>query len=1277
MTLKRRSVLIAGAAGPLAAAGVLSPSAAVAAPVAPPVTPQPLDGHGARTVDFGQGWRFALANPTGITDPTGQYATAADPGLDDSGWRTVSVPHDWSIELAPVQAPDTSGGTGYFHGGLGWYRKTFTLPASMAGKRISIEFDGVYMDSYVYLGGTLLGNHPYGYTGFSLDLTGKVHTDGVTPNVIAVKVQNQLPSSRWYSGSGIYRNVRLVVTDPVHVRRWGTFVTTPEVSDGRATVQVRTDIANDSGASAQVRTVSTVLDATGRPVGRAATTATVEPAGHTDTVTIPVPDPKLWSIERPYLYTLRTDLVVRGRTVDTYLTTFGIRYFRMDPDEGFSLNGKHLKIQGVDLHHDQGALGSAIHVDAVLRQMKIMKSMGVNAFRTSHNPPSPEMIRVCEQLGIVLMVEAFDCWRRGKNPYDYGRFFDANSDADITEMVHAAKNSPAVIMWSIGNEIPDSTSTAGLAMAQRLIDDVRAVDGTRPVVIGSDKYRGLPKPGSPADLMLAKLDGLGLNYNTAASVDALHAGYPHLFLFESESSSETSTRGVYQEPEHLNTGENHTPGRRGTSSYDNNLASWTISGEYGLKKDRDRRFFAGQFLWSGVDYIGEPTPYDVFPVKASFFGAVDTAGFPKDQYYLFQSRWTSAPMVHLLPMNWTDHEPGEIVEVRAYSNVDTVELLLNGASLGVRTFDRKTTGYGASYLETTEATHDDKTVTTGPYPGSYTSPNGSAGKLHLTWRVPFAPGTLTAIARRGGVEVARDELRTAGPAAAVRLTPDRKVVAADGRSLAYLTVDIVDAHGVLVPGAQDAVTFQVSGGTLAGLDNGRQESAESYQGTTTRRAWAGKALAIIRSTARPGPITVTATAAGLLPGGVTLYATDGAGHQLIGLDPVRLRIPLGESPRLPGTVPAIYADGSQRPLPVRWDGPPAQLRHRAGSYQIQGSGAGAGPRALAIVTVYAPAAVETYSTVVPVGTAPSLPATVRLVHTDGVEQRQPVAWIPVPPARYAAAGQFTIAGTVAGATLPAQATIRVTDGVTRAANLAASAGPLHAAADASYSGAPGTLPAAMLDGVTDSGGWSNAFSKAPTALLPVFNTARPADWVSVSWPNPQRFGSVTAYFGTDARHTLPASVAVTYWNGTALVPVRGLAVAWSGTVATITFEPVATTQLRLDLTSAFPGATNGFLQIAELTVTGDAVVYNSTAALAELTVDGRPVPGFDPGTTSYSVTAGRGTPVIGARAADNGRLVIVPPPALPGTAQVTVTAEDGLTQRAYTIQVAVARGGPW
>ncbi|MFD8307432.1 glycoside hydrolase family 2 TIM barrel-domain containing protein [Streptomyces sp. NPDC059690] len=1029
MTVTRRSVLLASTAAPAAGALLATPAARAAEAAG--------SASGRLTVALRDGWRFALVDPGGITDPTGAYANAPDPGYDDSAWREVAVPHDWSIEQTPTTEHGTTSGTGFFPGGLGWYRLAFTLPPALAGKRISVEFDGIYMDSYVYCNGTQVGRHPYGYTGFALDLTDLVHTDGTTTNVIAVRVQNQLPSSRWYSGSGIYREARLVITDPVHVERWGTYVTTPDITAERAVVRVRTAVVNESGVAGPVEIRSAVQDPGGRTVARAATTVTVTDRA-AGTHELAVPKPLLWDFATPeHRYTLVTELRVGGKPVDTCRTTFGIRRYRFDPDEGFSLNGTPAKIKGVDLHHDQGALGAAVSLDAVRRQMTIMKSMGVNAFRTSHNPPSPQMIEVCEELGIVMMVEAFDCWRTGKTKYDYGRFFDEWCEKDATEMVLAARNSPAVVLWSIGNEIPDSTSTAGLAMADRIIGAIKAADDTRPLVIGSNKYHNPPAKGSAADLMLAKLDGLGLNYNTAKSVDALHAAYPHLFLFESESSSETSTRSTYQEPEHLNTGENHTPGGRATSSYDNNLASWTMSGEYGHKKDRDRKWFAGQFLWSGIDYIGEPTPYNVFPVKASFFGAVDTAGFPKDMYHLFRSQWTAEPMVHLLPMSW-NHEEGDTVEVWAYSNIGTVELFLNGKSLGTRSFDTKKTVDGRTYLETTEATGDDKTFTGGPYPGSYTSPNGSAGKLHLIWEVPFAPGELKAVARRDGKAVATDVLRTAGRAHAVRLTADRKSVAADGRSLLFVTAEIVDARGVVAPDAENLITFDVDGGSLAGLDNGREESAERYQ-ATTRTAFHGKALAIVRSGTKAGRLKVTARAQGLRTGTATVRTTPA---------------------RSAATTPA--------------------------------------PK-------FAP--------------------------------EQPAA-------------------------------------------------PNYPLADASYSGRPDTLPAAMLDGDTATG-WSNAFAKSATALLPAFSGARPKDWVSVDFGRRRSMSRVEVSFTVDATHGLPASVEAAVWDGDAFVPVKGASVDWataSDAPSVIAFDPVSGSRLRLTLTSRHPGEAGGAVRISKLEV---------------------------------------------------------------------------------------------
>ena len=858
----RRQVLRGAAAGLGAAA--LVPVLGMAGSPASAQARVTARASGSRSTDFGQDWKFVLVNPEGITDPTGAYSNAQDPAFDDSGWRTLDVPHDWSIELTPVQTASTSSGTGFLQGGLAWYRKHFTLPSSLAGQRISIEFDGVYMNSNVYLNGKLLGNHPYAYTGFSYDITGQVHTDGVTPNVLAVQATNQLPSSRWYSGSGIFRNVYLVATNQVHLARHGTFVTTPgleaAIASGHAAVQVQTDVANDGSSAAAVDVAVTVTNPAGKVVARGQSSVSV-PAAQTQrtVVTVNVAKPELWSTDSPSLYQLETGLSVGGTVVDSTTTEFGIRYYTFDPAAGFSLNGKPVKIQGVDLHATEGALGSAVRYDAMVQQMALMKSMGANALRTAHNPPAPELIQVCERLGILMMCEAFDCWRHGKVAYDYHLYFDAWGDSDIKEMVNAHKNSPAIVLWSIGNETPDTYMADGPGIAKQLIADVKSIDTTRPVVMGSDQYRSVPGTGSPQDQILGMLDGLGVNYNTATSMDGLHAKYPGKFFFCSETSSEESTRGVYQDPQLLNTGENYTPGKRATSSYDNNLASWTMSGEYELKKDRDREFWTGGFLWSGQDYIGEPTPYDVFPVKASFFGAIDTAGFPKDFYHLFKSQWTTAPMVHIVPMNWTDYAPGQDVAVWVYANVATVELFLNGKSLGVKSFDQKVTTFGRKYLETTEPTGDDYN-----YPsGSYTSPNGSTGKLHLTWSVPFQPGRLTAVATAGGRVVARDELSTAGSPREITLTPDKRVITADGKSLSFLSVGVVDHSGVLVPDASNLIRFTVTGpGTLAGVDNGQQENAQSYQASSVP-AFNGRALVIVKSTAQAGSIKVTATSPGL------------------------------------------------------------------------------------------------------------------------------------------------------------------------------------------------------------------------------------------------------------------------------------------------------------------------------------------------------------------------------------------------------------------------------
>ena len=1073
----RRVVLTLAVIGALMVLGATGAGAASLSDVGPvgwgPGSGDPNLGvlnQGVRTSNFDDGWRFKLVNTEDTTDPTGVYGNSDDPkaaatSFSDSTWQRVTLPHDWSITQLPQ--PDQTNATGFFPGGLGWYRKTFTLPSSMSGKRISIDFDSVFDNSYVYLNGQLLGNHPYGYTGYSYDVSGLVHTDGHTSNVLAVVVQNKEPSSRWYSGSGIMRHVHLTVVDPVHIARWGTFVTTPNlattIQSGYADVHVATQLANDSGTTTTTRINYTVKDPTGRTVAHGTSGSLSVPAnGATGKIDLRVNHPHLWSTTDPTLYTVHTQVRSGNRQIDGASTTFGIRWLVFDPSKGISLNGKPLKLKGVDLHNDEGALGSVDNYDALWRQMSALKAMGINAFRTSHNPPSPEMIDVCQRLGIVMMVEAFDTWDvrgAGKLPFDYHLYFNQWSDYDIKEMVNEAKNSPAVIMWSIGNEIPNWGTSDAVPVEQRLIDDIHSIDTTRPVVAGSDRYRSVPGTGSAAEQMLQKLDGLGLNYDTAKAVDGLHAKYPNTFFFESESSSETSTRGYYQDPTLLNTGQNFTPGKEELSSYDNNLDDWTLSGDYSLKKDRDRQFFAGQFVWSGWDYIGEPTPYSTFPVKTSFFGLEDTAGFPKDQYYLFKSQWNPAPMVHVVPMNWTDYKPGQTVQVWTYANEPTVELFLNGRSLGAKSFTDKTTTDGAHYLETSECPGDDKNYTSGACPGSYQSPNGSSGKLHLTWNVPFHPGRLVAVAKdASGHTVARDQVDTAGRPDAIRLTTDKTSLLADGKSLSYITVHVLDAHGVQVPDADNTMHVSVSGaGRFAGADNGKEDDAEGYK-STTHDAFNGLMLAIVQAGTRPGPIHVIVTSPGLKGAAITLR-TKRHPHQGNG--------------------------ATQRQLTRSPDTPP------------------------------------------PSSLAPTADAS----FTGGV---------------------FPAFGSDFGVST--------------------------------------TLPATMLDG-DPATFWSNRYNKWATQTLNTVTNARPEDWVTVTWAPTHQVSEIDPSFITDANDELPASLTVYYRNANNdWVPVSGQHVTFAGasnTPSTITFDPVTTTSLKLDMSSAAPyDPTTGNLAISELQIPG-------------------------------------------------------------------------------------------
>jgi beta-galactosidase len=537
-----------------------------------------------------------------------------------------------------------------------------------------------------------------------------------------------------------------------------------------------------------------------------------------------VSNPKLWSPSTPTLYSMVTTVTVGGSVVDTYTTPFGIRTFAFDASNGFTLNGQSMKLNGTCNHNDLGALGSAVNYRAIEKRLQMLRSMGTNALRTSHNPPAPEFLDIADRLGFLVMDEAFDCWDTGKNTYDYGRFFNQWSTIDIQAMVMRDRNHPGIIIWSIGNEIPDDDNTT---VAQSLITAVKAKDTTR--VIGQAFANG----ATGADTAAIE-DVVGLNYNPNG-YPGTHSSHPSWKLFSSESASAVRSRGVYDIQSAATYSDNQC------SSYDNQWPGWGSSAESSWQAVNKAAYVAGEFIWTGYDYIGEPTPYG-WPSKSSYFGAIDTAGFPKDIFYFYQSRWNydGPTMVHITPMDWTSWTAGESVPVFIYTNADSVELFLNGTSLGSKTIDAKP---------------------------------ADANSAHTLWTVPFATGTLQAKATKGGTVAATDTVQTAGAAASLALTPDRTSITASGLDLSYVEVDVLDSKSVLVPKANNEISFTVTGaGTLVGVDNGDSTNHESYKGTQ-HQAFNGKAVAIIESTTTPGTVTVKATSGSLTAGSATITTT--------------------------------------------------------------------------------------------------------------------------------------------------------------------------------------------------------------------------------------------------------------------------------------------------------------------------------------------------------------------------------------------------------------------
>ncbi len=789
------------------------------------------------TFDFG--WKFFKGDAVG----------AQQPGFSDSAWTPVDLPHDWSIE-GPFGEKEPSGGTGgYLPTGIGWYRKHFSLPESYRDRLVTIEFDGVYMNSEVWLNGHYLGKRPYGYIPFAYDLT--PHLNPRSDNVVAVRVDNSRQTNcRWYSGSGIYRHTWILGTNRLHVSYCGSFVTTPRVSQAAATAQVKTDVRNDGRSAARCTLSASILDQDGNVVQSAEATQEIGANDSYEFVQqVRLEKPHLWSLETPYLYTLRATIREQDRVTDEHSTPFGVRDAAFDADKGFLLNGERVKLNGVCLHHDGGCVGAAVPERVWERRLEVLKEMGCNAIRTAHNPPAAEFLDICDRMGFLVMNEIFDEWKVPKGqigPNGYANYFDEWHERDVKNFVRRDRNHPSVVLWSAGNEVGDQHDPRGAETLRRLLDVFHAEDPTRLVTVGCDNIASEPPTNAARPEFLSLLDVVGYNYvdrwrdriEKYYSIDK--AAHPQWRVVGTESGSMGGIRGDYRGlfPDEA------PPGFRGFGRGRN------IDVEQLWKFVRTHDYVAGDFMWTGIDHLGEAR----WPAKGSSSGVIDTCGFKKDGFYFYQSQWTGKPMLHLFPhWNWRGRE-GRFIPVTCYTNCDSVELFLNDKSVGVKGYAFPRLGMEGRY---------------GNYPARSRVLRTTAD-LHLSWDVPYEPGTLKAVGVKDGQVTLTVEVSTTGGPAALDLSVDRNTISPDRRDVAHATVRILDDAGRTVPVANTEVTLEVEGeGKLIGMDSGDPTSHEDYR-SNRRRAFNGLCLAIIQAVDKPERIRLTASSPTLKPASVVI-----------------------------------------------------------------------------------------------------------------------------------------------------------------------------------------------------------------------------------------------------------------------------------------------------------------------------------------------------------------------------------------------------------------------
>ena len=794
---------------------------------------------------FDFGWRFHLGDASG--------AEAAS--FDDSAWRGLDLPHDWSIE-GPYDEHAVSGGSGgYLPTGIGWYRKSFTLPELAKGRRIAIRFDGVYQHSTVWVNGHELGFRPYGYATFQYDITPYV-TFGSSANVVAVRVDNsEQPSSRWYSGSGIYRHTWLIMTDPLHADPADIVVTTPVVTSDVATIKVRVRAHNDRTGRETVALRLALVDPSGKPApaaaaGQGSASQSLAPGAEGDLESdIVLPSPQLWGPDSPVLYRLRTELVAGGEVADSVETPIGLRTADFDVNRGLLIDGRPVKLRGFCIHQDGGAVGSAVPDALLEHRIALLKELGCNAIRCSHNPMAPELYDICDRLGILVMDEAFDEWtiRKPQIKFGYSDYFRDWFERDITDLVRRDRNHPCVVIWNAGNEIGEQTDPSGPGILRRILAVFHREDPTRPVTVAMDNI--FNQNGEAPTAFTEQLDVVGYNYvdrwgsrrETQYSDD--REAFPHRKFVGTEETGVPSVRGEYKFGSLLGVNDSEDVLVLGQGRESALYVPATLRVSSLLRFATVHDYVSGQFFWTGFDYLGESQ----WPRKLASFGPFDTCCFKKDSFYFFQSIWTDRPMLHLLPhWNWANRA-GQVIPVVAYSNCAAVELHLNGRSLGLKAREFPSEGVAGAW-------------------NTYAKPKimSTSADLQFVWDVPYEPGELKAVGYdREGRVVAEDVVRTAKEVARLEIACDHSSLASGRRDIGLVSVRALDAEGVPVPGASNEVTFTVKGpATLVGVDNGDPESHESYTGHT-RALFNGRAVAILQSTKQEGPVVVTASVNGL------------------------------------------------------------------------------------------------------------------------------------------------------------------------------------------------------------------------------------------------------------------------------------------------------------------------------------------------------------------------------------------------------------------------------